>query len=247
MFNRFKKKAHSKIENSIITNESIKEFVYVDEIRLNKYFEQISPPEKTESLITKNLKTGITNLGVDINENIRTRNYTTYEKILMVEDYLKRNKQLLDGRTNKIYTFENKGPFIKETITAQRIYLPPRRLAGKGLNLWVAESEKKQKDYGHPEDPPLFLVEDYTIRERDSIPISAYSILLLLSIGYREELKRTRIGDKSLILKFNVDPIDELKKLGAVSFDKRNITVLYKVRASELSNCFGYPIYIVEN
>jgi hypothetical protein len=253
MFNWFKiKGSRPKIEKSILTDEHIidehiNEILYVDEIRLNMYFEQISPPEKIEILTTKNLKAGFTSLGVDINENIRTRNYTTNEKLFIVEDHLRRNNQLLDGRPSEIYTFENKGPFIKETIKAQRIFLPPRKLLGRELNLWVADSEK-QLDSWRPKDIPLFLVEDYTLRKRDSIPISSYSYLLLLKSGYGEEIRKTIIGDIPFadIVKLEEDPINTLIKFGAKALDKRNITVLYKVRASERCNCFGYPICIME-
>jgi hypothetical protein len=232
-----------------MTKEPIKEILYADEIRINKYFEQISSPEKTERLVTKNLKAGLTNIGVDINENIKTRSYTIYEKIRIVEEYLRENEQLLYERSPDIYTFENKAPFIKETITIQKIFLPPNKSEGKGLNIWIAEVEKEQKTSWFDDNIQVFLVEDHAIRERDTIPCSAYSYLLLLHRAYLDELKKTVLKDipSAEFFKFTQRPLDLFRKFGAVFLDKRKITVLYKVRAAEYNTCFGYPIYILES
>ncbi|WP_340202658.1 hypothetical protein [Ascidiimonas sp. W6] len=245
-----------------MSKEKILEYLYIDESRLDKYFQQFSSPEKTEKSILKKFKLGITNAGFEINQSKRKREYTLIEKIEMFEKHITKHKQLNHGRPNDRKRWNSTKVFVKENIIAQKVYLAPsENKVNNGLNIWIEENKFKEYGADKFQNGHLFLIEDFKGEDKQPRILSGYTILNLVIDDYYEELKKTILGTKRDDFyfagqndSFSIAPLIEFRQIGAKFLDKRNITVVYRLRAScnDSPNgghvsTFGYPIYIIEN
>jgi hypothetical protein len=245
------------------TKKQIIEYLYIDHNRLNSYFEQISNPQNVGRVL--NYEVGLKPLPfAEIKTNVHLREYTTYEKIKKLMEYLKENDLIatkipyprdLNQRAakNKI--------FATGQFEANRIFIPPNEKIDNfnGLAIWYSSFDKETTadPYTINSDRSLFLLEDFPRSDRDGFGLfSSYSIFNILCNDLQSELDMTVLSDGDQNNKENqelkwIDPMTSLKKLGAVIGAKRKIWVLFRIRASFIElhklrseRIFGYPIVI---
>jgi len=234
----------------------IKEVIFVDEFRLDNYVSQFVSPKVKDVSFLKKMKLSLTNVGVELNESNHARDRTIFEKIEVFEKKLKIDIGILSQRPDNNSRWRNSDSFVKEETKVQRLIIPFLNDGSniKGLNIWVSqvisETENSPGKNGN-----LILLEDFDRSISKPRIISGHSTMQLFFEECRRELSHTIIGakHKTSIGKIT-NPINELIRLGAILLDERNVTTLYRIRAScnDMDNAstittIGYPIYIMSN
>jgi len=238
----------------------MKEYLYVDERRLNSYLGQFSSLVIYDRIIRWRSTLGLQpSVGGEIDHVQRELNL--HEKITALQHKLKKSKQLAElGKLKTIgLSFKNEINFYSMHFAARRALIPPSSAdeQARGISLWYAIL---------PQQSPIFLLEDFPRRDsRMPFTTSTYTILRILLRDVERELKQTILGkymdtpqgiDK-LTQEFAKDPVSNLTKLGAEFSDERIIWALFRVRAIFREGAygnnpahgwtvFGYPIVITE-
>lgn len=248
---------------------SIREYLFVDEKRLNSYVDQIGPPIIYDKVpvwsaeISLKPKVGGT-------QTRHARSPTQAEKIQLLVSHL-RDNHLLNEPRNRL----NRGPFVLETHFAVK-FLVPRSDSDTNLSLWLAirdePNSESEREFG-----VLCLLEDYQGNDRyNNTGESSFSILMSLLEGLRSDSRNAIILQKLNIpeqmdssmmitdimaipdvgIDFAKNPFDYLQLLGCRPSPRRKIEVLYRVREYGVDDLdqpswnkislFGYPIYIAE-
>jgi hypothetical protein len=245
------------------------EYLYLDECRLDSYFEQISSTVAYDKVPVWNVALGLMGPSAKACQVRHARPFTTHEKIRVLCGYLEKKCLVHNGRpqhTGDDYVFR------LEKCVARRMHIPPKaRIEGPfhGLALWVSNFE------GHDDAAircarargarPLYLLES---NRGDTFGIdyrSSYSILKALLQNDRKEFIQTILGDRADEVEaapehaaFFLSPSELIKRLvrwGVQVGDDRRIEVLYRIRKmfrESFSNAragistFAYPIFITE-
>jgi hypothetical protein len=119
---------------------SLVEYLYVDEKRLDSYFEQISSPVAYDKVPVWKAGLSVTTLGADATQSRFPRPFTTYEKIAKVKEYLESNDlvgTLSHLRSSRFRDFE----FYAGGFLATRAFVPAKAELSDvfpGVTLWVA-------------------------------------------------------------------------------------------------------------
>ena len=238
------------------------EYLYVDEDRLNFYFDQISqqPTEPTELLGFIPLKTP----NADATPAQHARQATTHQKAVQLRDYLQRTHQLL----HEWYEMSSI-PFVLETVRATQVFIPPRKevLNFPGLTLWISQSDSASGGLQFPRSGRLqgnlYLLEAFPKNDESPVRYTSYSALALLLQELDTELRNSVLGQQidlnapteQLEYQLSRQPLNFLKTLGAQVALTRTITSLYRIRVTFLDSysepefavtTIGYPIVIAE-
>jgi len=171
----------------------MKEVLFVDDARLDRYAEQVNP---SLTAIDKARKFGfelsITVPKAALGQEERPRAWTRFEKMNAVLEHLREQNDLRAGRP----TDENEGPaFVHESCIATKIIVPYAATAGDfknpELGLWFSSADEFTGSR-------LCLVEDF--RDVDERPVSfkgasTYTLLQSL-IAYTRSRSQTTLLDK---------------------------------------------------
>ena len=225
--------------------KDLAEYLFLDEPRIERYFQQISAPVRYDKLPVWKVALGLTGPSVEGTQSRPAREFSLNEKIEEVVRHME-SEDLIDhitlGRTDD-------KPFQSQTLSARRARI---ERADKALNIWVSIR-------GHEEIMgAVYLIEDFRGRDESARLFSAYSSLWLLA----DELKwvAAPIADPIQQLKqqekkmrrFASDPIGSLKSIGAEFGPERRIHAIYRFRAAcvdetnESLTTIGYPLIIRE-
>lgn len=244
--------------------DNLIEYLYVDEKRLDSYFEQISEPVAYDKVPIWRIALGLTGPQADGTQSRPARPFTRHEKASKLVEYLKKRRLVVPHRPWDRERWDAESPFRLESMDATRIYIPPREASQfNGLTVWFsgAPDENPEKPSG-ADDPtgPLYLLQDYQVDDEiRATNVSAASALKTLFYEIQGERSEIIINGKpdSLLSTlnsrfpepdentfdrmFSSDPESFLTELGARVVDRRFIQCLYRVRRT-LNDYYSVPI-----
>jgi hypothetical protein len=235
------------------TASSLLEYLYLDEQRLDTYFHQISDPISYDKVPV--WKVGLSAQGpIAEGQQARLgRPYTAHEKLTIIMEYLRKKNlvfehQMLDEWTRR----QDERVFCIDTLSATRILIPTKTyddMQLSGFGLWVSSREINQENAeGEKTDPSrsrrhLYIIEDAQVDDKSKARrLSGYSALHLLVdqlektrrelfLGLTNDSENNKATER-LVHRFSRDPIDFLRSLGGTVLTERNVTFLYRLRAS---------------
>jgi hypothetical protein len=118
-------------------------YLYVDERRLDAYFEQISSPVTYDKVLVWEASLTITSPGAEGSQQRFARPYTTHEKITKLTKHLE-DKGLVayerPGYQDPV-DIEDREAFRIETCRAKRVFIPPDHGQPPdvaALNVWIS-------------------------------------------------------------------------------------------------------------
>jgi hypothetical protein len=247
---------------------SIKDFTFIDQVRLESYFLQISEPDKIlkkQKIPNWDVSMSLVGPKLGGKQTVSLREYTIYEKILKVEEYLKRNG-MITSEVALIKPFTEKPElFCKGKIFASRAVISSKgkeRIQGLDhLALWINEKSESVKG-----PVAIYLIEAVSESDRPYVQgYTGYSALdfLLSDIGdqtktFRSSLignavdSEANISHRDRFEKFATDPAHYLESLGAKLGPPKHIECLFRIRLVFMDfvrdrgmiGVIGYPIYI---
>lgn len=230
------------------------EYLYIDEKRLDDYFQQISSPIAYPKVVRWVVALNPLGPRVEGTQERPPRPFTTHEKVTRFHKYLEKKKLAIHHRpkqpfeehrlhapTGKTGLFSwrrssDPGHFRVECMTAHRGQVGPNNNADRrGLNLWVSEKPDGRSEENDQPIGALFLIENLVGEKERPLTLSGYSSLLLLT----QELEPFLANIEADIFqaaakmegKFGRDPIGTLSALGARFGPSRRIQATYRVRA----------------
>jgi hypothetical protein len=240
-------------------------YQYIDEKRLNMYFDQI--PIKLPKERKRKTSIGLSLAGpkVDLTEESSNKSFNSYEKIDILTAYLEKNKLLDFQRPKVTYGNDEEVPFVLESFTARKVIFNKELLTNipqlQHLILWISDPEDSDLS-----DEPwtyngtfLYLTELWLDDGRYHTVWSGCSALqaIVNKIEGRSLLDTITNSVEPLGRRNFTHPVTKLSKLGAIALEKRKITSLYQKRYITDEQCFtknkekyrvndllGYPIYI---
>ncbi len=253
-------------------NNSLTEYLFIDEKRLDNYCEQFGAQTKFDKEISVSAEISIPPKAI-IEVNTSPRPLNKDEKITKLINSLKKGKKgfLLFKRpteNKEICNLQNL-IFVYESLIANKFIIPTKEISNnKDLIIWLSSPEIDKKE----SIDMLCLIEDYCKDENQQSRyiISGFSILVGLLVALKDKIKETIIYDKlptgefnyqwylnnSLIVEeFINNPYSKLIDLGCKCVIERKIKTLYKIRnygPDESTNrktisTIGYPIFIAED
>ena len=121
------------------------DYVFIDELQLNKYSEQIPLKLSKERKNSWKFSLSLTGPIVETGQEVTNRASNNHEKIQSLLEFLRKNELVAEKRPVKYSEFENSKPFVFETVVASKIIIPESKLKSvnglKGFSIWVAEPE----------------------------------------------------------------------------------------------------------
>lgn len=241
----------------------ITEYLYIDERRLNSYFEQITSPVAYDKVPVWN--TGLSMIGpkAEGTQARFPRPYTSHEKLTELEQYLRENRELGEGRSKgfdaRDRTDRDKA-FRIEECRSRRVYVPGKSTNSQdypGLAIWISLGwGKRYEGVGN-----LYLLEALPRGDRGFDVWSGYSALSIMLEEAEEEFNSSVIAEKlhrsnrnydAFARRLAVAPFETLEALGCSTGPERNIRTLYRIRATVLDadseqglpTTVAYPVFI---
>jgi len=107
---------------------TIRELIYVDQRRLNTYYEQIASPVIYDKVPTWKAELSLTGVGAEAQQERHGRAPSTTEKISAVMEHLRKHQQLSAGRISWRVDGTEK-PFRFEAFEATKLAIPPVSIA----------------------------------------------------------------------------------------------------------------------
>lgn len=245
------------------SNAEIIEYLFIDEVRLNLYFEQLSSPMAYDKVPIWNAVLGLTGPKAEATQTRPGRAFTMHEKITKFQSYINDNNLVLDYRPRDAFEprhLDTSKPFRSERMEARKCHIPLQdgQSTTGALNIWISI----QPDDVQPADMrrrtgTLFLIEDFRGKERHVKCLSGYSSLMLLTEELRPVIDQTQIEafrrQDAAREQFGKNPVDTLADLGAKFGPPRRINAIYRVRATcnetaaeAAVTTIGYPIIVKE-
>lgn len=161
------------------------EYLYVDQRRLNTYFEQISPGVAYDKVPVWRAGMGVTGPTAEAEQARFGRSFSTHEKIQKLIECVKHLPpvDLGDGpRPNPLFRLE--------TVQAIKVVIPPKPAAGgaHGLVLWLSARPSFDIQRGQR----LILIQEYRKDDQDYVDlVSPKTALVELLAAAREQLVET--------------------------------------------------------
>jgi hypothetical protein len=122
------------------------EYLYVDEKRLDTYFEQISSPVTYDKVPMWNAEIGLTGPKAGGAQQRFARPFTTHEKISKLTEYLEDKGHVEYGRSSG----KKEGTTFRiETCQAKRVFIPPDRGQPPdvgALNVWISAVPRTREE-----------------------------------------------------------------------------------------------------
>lgn len=248
----------------------LKEYVFIDRLKLKSYAEQIGASMATEKRPQWKVALGLAGPSVEGQQTATARPANDHELIQSVTEHLERTGQLRTTRpTSSNDQDAGSATFILESMKARKVIFAceegnsPRGL--QEIVVWVSNpterpSARSSEDESRYEATGMFvyLLEGYW---NDGTVQRAYSMMTALTMLLGElsvagAKKGTGITFDTSRQDF-ASPVDILVRNGGTKGEVRTVTALYRVRAvseNKIVNVggvtlrchdlFGYPIYI---
>jgi hypothetical protein len=213
---------------------SLREYLYFDEKRLDSYVEQISGPVTYDKVPTYVAGLSLAGPKAEATQSRFGRPFTPHEKVLKIEEYLRAQKLLHDGRPrDSSGSWKAEGEFFVEETLATRAFIPPTK-SFPGLAVWFTPDIKREKD-DYLESRHLYLFEDYPRDDSEArIPrASGYTYLMFL-LADNPDFKHVcqEKGAPRSALAFLKRPAEFFETVGAKFSDERYVRTLYRVRVA---------------
>jgi hypothetical protein len=168
----------------------LKEYLFVDEKRLDVYASQVNPSRSVVEK-TKEWSAGLSLTGpsVGAKQNERVLALTTHEKTALIQDHLVQNYSLLHQRPES----DGEGPvFVLEKCSATKVVVPRKaaeELGTPGFVFWLSPGPQHDKPPGM-----LCLLEDFDLDDGPAITFrgaSTYTVLQSLVFYTRKKMAET--------------------------------------------------------
>lgn len=240
------------------TPKDLIEYLFVDQPRIERYFQQLSAPVQYDKLPVWKVALGITGPSVEGSQSRPGREFSFNEKLQKVLSHMK-SEALLSNTRPDLLGRPPSQPFVNEILLARRARIERE---GNALNIWVSLPPAKTTPVDEMDlIGALYLIEDF--RGEDDYPTgwSSFSSLMLLvhELAFVEgsplsdPIEELRKQDNRSN-RFASDPIGSLKSIGAQFGPERHIDVIYRYRASCYAGgdpkwfltVVGYPLVIRE-
>jgi hypothetical protein len=200
-----------KISDSVLFEEDIAsmtfaEYIYIDQARLDSYFEQISSPVAYDKMPTWKVGLSLTGPHAEGTQAPHPRPYTQHEKICAILDRLYAERQC---RPPELNSYTN---FVFESLDAYPVYLPAPKntsLNRDAVTLWVALPKNSAGGY-------RFLLEDFTRSDSEQPCLSSFSCLQVMLEEFSESMQEIVITNieqqhtEDLVLKVSSDLFNHL-------------------------------------
>jgi hypothetical protein len=249
-----------------MTQFALLEYLYIDERRLNSYLDQIADPVAYDKVPILNVGLKMTGPEAGATQARFGRQRTSHEKVQSLLDYIEKEDLLIDtaaasgaddprGRRETLFEIQK--------VRATRIFVPSKSEveAVPSLTLWFAKRGKWSAERPQNREERLFLIEDFSGRDQLPRHMTGYSALIMLLHDLRSQLSQSVLADEFNLTdpeerfrrEFSQNPTQVLQSLGAKLGGAREITSLYRIRAtladsdSEprfIHTTIGYPIVI---
>jgi hypothetical protein len=203
----------------------LREYLYIDEKRLDSYFQQITPPITFDKV--PGWEVGMKLSGPEV-RGLQTRHgrpYTNHEKIEKLLEYLE--------------NINHYGTFRTEQCWARKVLIPPKPEVSsdfKGITLWVTDPLPDSSS-AKAKTRTLCLLQDFPHSDDGrELDVSVFSSFEALLIDMKVQLADSAIPKGALnpsvrnIIDFGRNPSHFLQQLGAKIFTKRKIYCLYRHR-----------------
>jgi hypothetical protein len=246
----------------------ITEYLFIDQRRLDSYVEQVHSPITYDKVPLWDVEASLSGPKVARRVVKPTRPLSNSEKIATLIGHLRKTKEFKEGRPNSPVKYILEPVFRWESCTATLLLLPQKTNSEpRAMKIWISdpltdENYAPERTLRNDDAFPgtLFLMEDDPQPDNSSPGyVSAFSTLQLLQQYYDAESMRRLVSDEVLMLRadkrFAVDPISELRQIGAKQLSARPITILYRIRTgTEIRSpkgrttvvTFAYPIVILD-
>jgi hypothetical protein len=235
---------------------SLIEYLFVDETRLDSYFQQISGPTALDTVPTFGGTLSLTGPSVSGGIQKNPRPFTRHEKIEALLTYLRAEDQLASQRVDSI------GPGAKvfrlESCRATQAVLALPN-SERSLTIWVCGAPRT-KSHQHRHQPGrLYLIEDFRGSDYPGGEHEARSSYTALMMMLEDPDIGARVSDAGFDPRahteaFAAHPVELIKQLGGEIGLERPIRVLYRVRATLAEGLedftvatIGYPIVIADD
>ena len=238
---------------------SLREFIFVDDLRLDSYTEQIAPAVTYDKVPVYSASLGLVATGASTVQQRFARPLSQIERVRLLEKYLQKGRHLGTVRPHEAKSSDEhrwQQPFVVETCKAARVQIPARegQPSFPGLVLWLSPPPPRDPTLLHPPGI-LCLLQDSRIADNGTkygFLSSAYSVLESLILHLHLETRKTLLAplldfvgsdDESLefhidcwshtehaLRPFLADPVHFLSDLGCHASRARTISSLYRVR-----------------
>jgi hypothetical protein len=246
--------------------EPLREYLFIDEKRLDLFIDQLETPMLSPTKRTKKVGLSLAGPNIEISEENNRGKLNVHEKIEHLVRALRNRGLLRDKRPQDDHS--RAGTFVLETMRARKVVIPNAHLKAtpgiKHLAVWISDP-----------DPSVFSSEPWVWRgsflyltelwldSQDEGQMwsgrSALQAIANLADG-RELLENAKMESWEPLGRGSYDhPVEKLRKCGALVGDQRQIMSLYKIRYSSNEQCYrweaeerrvndvlGYPLFIAE-
>jgi hypothetical protein len=249
--------------------KTLKEYLFVDEMRLRDIAEQLGVHRATDNVDYVQATIGITNLGANTNRAISFRDTTRSEKIdRVIAELIMHDFVLTERPHSEDALCRGAIRYVLETMTARKVIIPTSQstiVPGlRDLAIWVADPVEpldpdKYENNWETEDTFVYLVESYWEESEGPHPgpYSAFSALNFIVSAIAEPLGLPRESYRHDPRADGRSPREVLAAIGGVEQQPREIESLYYLRYisndqevavnGKLCRCYdivGYPVYI---
>jgi len=249
------------------------EYLYVDQQRLDAYFDQISGPVQYDKVPVWKAEASILGLKTEGSQARFARPFTSHEKVSTLLGFL-RERNLLKTPVFLQGSPPDDSEFVLAKCAATRLALPLSKISEAGtLYMWVAHVDLVAHAVtGLPESASssyvLFLLEDSQAPDSRATRFSSYTLFRVWGDDFwavigrewnRPEYDHPDLDVSAGILSLSkaarvpdVNPIETLVNMGAQPGEERKIACLYRTRAtffekgrdSSIPCVYGYPVFI---
>jgi len=237
----------------------IRDYLYVDEKRLNSYLEQIGSTSTFRKAPSLKLSLSFSGPKVTAEQASQLRNKTNHEKICELIEYLEGHGYLGHSRPALIHSDHEDvetPDFVLEECKASRILIPAAEQSDsrRGIVIWVSEWPIERNLNALRPAGLLCVIQDSTYddtRHRAGFSHSGYTWIQALLYQLHQEKIKTKIATEYPLLpigeyewdimdgqrylnnevqSFRPYPLHWLKEKGCVLSTSRRIVALYRIR-----------------
>src|SRR5215213_7901470 len=204
------------------------EYIYIDERRVNSYFEQLWSPVTYDKVPTWKAGLSLTGPAAEGTQLRFARPFTQYEKIATLMKEIKPARELE-------LPFREYSDFVFTSIRGKRVFLPPAPEWSpkfKGLAIWICGDTYLIEDFPRDDD-----------RRRD---YSGMTAMFVFFEDLQKELEQTKVpsisqrGGKEIAARFIQEPDTLFSEWGGEVGVERHIDTLFRVRKTMIDDSMGY-------
>ena len=184
----------------------LKEYLYIDQKRLNSYIEQIHPDSKIEKVPEWKVDIGLTGPKISASQKAQFRTLTQDEKIELLLKHLKKNNQVSHNiKFDKLCSFDKDKmklitiPFVIMKICATKAVIPADKHHDTSCNKVIWFFSNYEDDVTGPGSYSklyaVYLLEDYFSDDStvNHPALSAYSGLVGMILNCYDDFQKTEV------------------------------------------------------